>query len=109
MIYVISFDAARATMARAIENWLRSNYDNYANPVPGTWIVDGPLVADQIHSGLRPLLEESDRLLIIKSGMEAMWHGIANEDAEWIAANFPASLSERIPGKTEGVTPVNRR
>jgi hypothetical protein len=79
--------------------------DDLCDPLSGTWVVDGPLVADQIYAGIRPLLHASDRLVIVNAGMEALWHGVSKENARWLATNFPASLSEHIPGKTEGLTP----
>ncbi|MDB5409060.1 MAG: hypothetical protein JWL84_3972 [Rhodospirillales bacterium] len=97
MIHVISFDAAKTAMSERIGDWIRRYYDSYANPIPGTWIVDGPLMADQIYAGVRPLLHLSDRVLIIKAGMEAIWHGVSEEDAEWLAANFPGSPAEPLP------------
>jgi hypothetical protein len=103
MIYVISFDTPEEAISQKIVDWIRRHYTSYANPVPGTWIVDGALVADQIHTDLTPLVGAATRMVIVKAGLEAMWYGIAPDDAEWIAATFPGSLSERIPGKTEEV------
>ena len=46
-----------------------------------------------------------DRLLISKAATEALWQGIAGDAAQWLAANFPGSMTECIDGKTEGLLP----
>jgi hypothetical protein len=34
-----------------------------------------------------------------------LWQGIAGDAAQWLAANFPGSMTECIAGKTEGLLP----
>jgi hypothetical protein len=105
MIYMICLDAAeRDNPAERIAEWVRRSYRSHARPLPGCWIVSGPLAAEQIHTALAPLLGRASRLLIVKAATEAMWHGVEPNDAAWLAENFPGSISERIPGKTEGLT-----
>jgi hypothetical protein len=104
MIYLICLDATQGNNPAArIDEWVRRNYETRARPLPGCWIVSGPLAAEQIYTALKPLLG-GGRLLIVKAATEAVWHGLADTDATWLAENFPGSISERIPGKTEGVT-----
>jgi hypothetical protein len=105
MIYVIATELADPERnGAAIEGWIRSNFDSWTHPIENLWVVEGPLVADQIHTALEPHLTAEDRLVLIKTGTEAMWQGISATSAEWFADVFPGSLSERIPGKTEGLT-----
>jgi len=104
MLYLICLDMPRSTGAdERIAGWIRQSYDNRARPMPGVWLVDGALAAEQIHTALRPLLGPSDRLLIVKGATEAIWHGLDEVHARWMATNFPGSLTERIPGKSEGL------
>jgi hypothetical protein len=106
MIYVIATqlgDAARS--GDAVDEWIRGNFDSWTHPVSGLWVVEGALAADQIHHAVTPLLAPGDRLIIVKAATEAMWHGVSADSARWFADLFPGSLSERIPGKTEGITP----
>ena len=74
---------------------MRRNYETRARLLPGCWIVSGPLAAEQIYTALKPLLGDG-RLLIVKAATEAVWHGLADTDATWLAENFPGSISERI-------------
>jgi hypothetical protein len=104
MIYVIATrlgDEARS--GEAVDAWIRGNFASWTHPVDQLWVVEGALAADQIHTALAPLLAPDDRLVIIKAGTEAMWHGVSADAARWFADLFPGSLSERIPGKTEGI------
>jgi hypothetical protein len=106
MIYVIATqfsDFERS--ADAVDEWIRGNFQSWTHPIENFWVVEGALAADQIHTALVPLLAPDDRLVIIKTGSEAMWHGVSADAARWFVDLFPASWSERIPGKTEGVAP----
>ena len=106
MIYVIATqftDEARSL--EAVDEWIRGNFESWTHPMENFWVVEGPFVADQIHSAIAPLLAPGDRFVIIKAGTEAMWEGVSADAARWFADLFPGSLSERIPGKTEGVAP----
>lgn len=57
---------------------------------------------------LRRKLTPRDRLLIIKAATEALWQGIAGDAAQWLAENFPGSITERVAGKTEGLLPESQ-
>ena len=106
MIYVVAMQAGdSARTFDAVDAWIRASFESWTNPIENVWVVEGPLVADQIHTALAPLLGPEDRLVIVKAGTEAMWEGISGESARWFADLFPGSLSERIPGKTEGLRP----
>jgi hypothetical protein len=100
MIYVITAQSGSPSSDdRAIGDWIRGNFDSWTEPVAGTWIVEGALAAEQIENALAPLLASGDRLLIIKAGTEAVWRGVSAEAARWLAANFPGSITNRIPGE----------
>lgn len=106
MIYVIAAELAAPELGNArIAEWLGDNLERMAEPLAGLWIVDGALAAEQIRNGLEPLLEAGDRLVVIKAMMEAVWSGLSPENARWMAANFPGSLTDRIPDSGEGIAP----
>jgi hypothetical protein len=103
MIHVIALDAdAAEQVATRIDRWVRQQFSSWTEPMPRLWIVDGPIAGDQIYNGISPFVAAGDRLLIVKAGVEALWHGVSPEVAEWLAANFPGSITERIPSPTEG-------
>jgi len=102
MIYVIATQIGdQARSGDAVDEWIRGNFDSWTHPVENLWVVEGPYVADQIHTALVPLLAPGDRLVIIKTGTEAMWQGVSADAARWLADVFPASPLEHIPGETE--------
>ena len=106
MIYVIATQLVDPGRNEdAIDEWIRGNYTSWTHPVANAWVVEGALAADQIHTALTPLLAPADRMIIVTGGSEAMWHGVSADAARWFADTFPASWSERIPGKTEGIAP----
>jgi hypothetical protein len=41
---------------------------------------------------------------MISGASEAVWNGVSPDCSEWLADNFPSSLSERVPGKTEALS-----
>jgi hypothetical protein len=98
MIYVIEFDLISPQSNRdAIGNWMRQNFSSARELLPQFWVGEGALAAEQIRSGLVPLLAERDRLVVIKTAREAVVHGFSQDVADWIAESFPDSLTERIP------------
>jgi hypothetical protein len=102
MIYVVAGEFTAAERAAPVEEWLHEHFPRWAEPLPHLWIVDGPLAAEQIMTGLKPLFGRGDRLVIVKAGTEAIWQGLAPDDARWLAASFPGSVTERIPSEREG-------
>lgn len=105
MIYTICFDlAAPERNAASIAKWLERSFPYWREPVPHFWIVEGPLAAEQIRNGLAPLLGPQDRLVVVKAATEAIWQGLPAADARWIAEHFPGSITDRIPGVSEGLT-----
>ena len=57
MIYVIATHIAdEARSGDAVDEWIRGNFDSWTHPIEHLWVVEGPYVADQIHSALAPLL-----------------------------------------------------
>ena len=104
MIYVIAMQVGDTMRTLdAVDGWVRASFDSWTNPIENVWVVEGALVADQIHAALAPLLGKDDRLVVVKGGTEAMWEGVSEASARWFADVFPGSFSERIPGKTEGL------
>lgn len=103
MIHVIATQLGdQARSGDAVDEWIRGNFDSWTHPIENFWVVEGPYVADQIHTALAPILAPGDRLVIIKTGTEAMWHGVSADAARWFADLFPASPLEEIPIPTEG-------
>lgn len=104
MLYVIAADRQGLPPdGDPVQSWIADHFESWTRPLEGVWIVEGALVADQIHTGLAPLLERDQRLVIVKAGTEAVWEGVSDSAARWLADQFPGSWSERIPGKTEGL------
>jgi hypothetical protein len=105
MLYMIAVDSISAgRKGDRVDAWVRSNYESWTRPFPGLWVVEGALVAEQIQTALAPVFGPGDRYLVVKGALEAVWSGVSPDCAEWLAENFPGSLSERIPGKTEAVS-----
>ena len=104
MIHLVALDLAEPQRnAARLGEWLKRQFPDWAEPVPHLWVVDGPLAAEQIRVGLAPFLDARDRVLIVKAGTETVWQGMADDVARWLADHFPGSVTERIPGATEGV------
>lgn len=103
MIYVVAARlAGGGRSAERVTQWIRGQATRWAAPLPGFWIIDGPLAAEQIRNGLEPLIAPEDGLVIVKAATEAVARGIAAADAEWIAESFPGSITERIPDTAAG-------
>ena len=104
MIHVIAAEFAEPERAAPVAEWLYEQFARWSEPLPNLWIVDGPLAAEQILNGLKPLLARDDRLVIVKAGTEAVWRGLSPADVRWMAEHFPGSVTERIPDAAEGTS-----
>jgi hypothetical protein len=105
MIYVIGCDLAAPERNEApIAEWLERSFSYSRALLPRFWIVEGALAAEQIRNALATLLGPRDRLVIVKAATEAIWHGLPEADARWLVDHFPGSITERIPGASEGLT-----
>jgi hypothetical protein len=104
MMYVITAQLASPSRnEEVIDSWIRSQFASWTNPLPAVWVVEGAIAAEQILNALAPSLSPDDRLLIIKAATEAVWHGVSDDSARWLADNFPGSITERVAGETEGL------
>ena len=104
MIRVVAAEFAAPERATPVAEWLRDRFARWSEPLPNLWIVDGPLAAEQIQNGIKPLFGRGDRLVIVKAGTEAVWRWLAPLDARWMAENFPGGVTERIPDEAEGTS-----
>jgi hypothetical protein len=98
MLYAIGLDLAdpEENCAR-IEQWLAGNFGHQVRVLPQLWIAEGSLAAEQIRTGIEPLLGPDDRLVVIKTAREAVTRGLPEAVARWVREAFPDSLTERIP------------
>jgi hypothetical protein len=98
VIYVIALDLeSPESRSAAVGDWMQRYFPNHRQIMPQLWIGEGALAADQIRTGLDPLLGENDRLVVIKAAREAVTRGFSEDEARWVAESFPDSLTERIP------------
>lgn len=97
MIYAIALEVSPETSVSPVERWLAQNFPDRVRVLPQLWIVEGALAAEQIRTGIEPLLGANDRLVVIKTAREAVSHGLPGESVGWLAQHFPDSLTERIP------------
>lgn len=98
MLYAIGLDlASPEDNGPQVEQWLSRNFGFQVRVLPQLWIAEGSLAAEQIRTGLEPLLGEDDRLVVIKTAREAVSHGLPEDVVRWMRERFPDSLTERIP------------
>lgn len=104
MIYLVCLDAPDPQRSgERVHAWLSERLPAVLHPLLQFWIIEGAIAAEQILTALTPLLAERDRLLVVKGATEAVWRGLPTEMARAVAERFPGSITERIPGKTEGI------
>jgi hypothetical protein len=106
MIYLICLDTTeRDNPAARIDEWVRRSYDTHLQPLPGCWIVSGPLAAEQIHTALTPLLGDADRLLIVKAASEAIWQASTIRPPRGWSTISRAAFRSASPARPKGWRP----
>jgi hypothetical protein len=102
MIHVIATQLGdKERSGDALDEWIRGNFDSWTHPAENLWLVEGPYDSGQIHTALTALLAPGDRLVIVKAGTEAAWHGVSADAARWFADLFPASFDEPASEESE--------
>jgi len=85
-VYMIGYDLHRS---------LEQNYDKlysaletigsgYWDCLDSTWLVITGKTPVQIRDELKPYLEENDRLLVMRYGEGAAWHGFKDDCQTWL-------------------------
>jgi hypothetical protein len=97
MMYAIAVEVNSETSISPVERWLAQNFPDRVRVLPHFWIVEGALAAEQIRSGIEPLLGANDRRVVVKTAREALSHGLPGESVGWLKEHFPDSLTDRIP------------
>jgi hypothetical protein len=97
MMYAVAVEVNSETNLSPVERSLSRNFPDRIRVLPHLWIVEGSLAAEQIRSGIEPLLGAQDRLVVIKTAREALSHGLPGESVGWLKEHFPDSMTDRIP------------
>lgn len=98
MLYVIGLErGGRPSSADAVEHWMWQNFVDHRHVLPQLWIAESTLAADQIRTGLDPLLGADYHLVVIKTAHEAVTRHLPEATVNWIRTQFPDSLTDRIP------------
>ena len=82
--YIVTFDIADATRKKNLEAKLRQ-FDSYC-PIHGScWAVVSNQTAAEVRSALAEVLNASDRIFVIRSGVAAAWRNIYGEkNSKWL-------------------------
>lgn len=84
--YIISYDLRNDRNYEDLYEALRS-YPKWARIVDSTWAVVTSKTAVQIRDHLDQILDEDDRLLVVKSGTEAAWRNVRCSN-KWLKENL---------------------
>jgi len=67
----------------------------YWDCLDSTWLVITEKTAAQIRDTLKQYLKEGDRLLVVRSGEGAAWHGFKDDCRTWLEDNLHESNTVR--------------
>lgn len=84
--YIISYDLRKSRNYDSLYEALRS-YNRWARITESTWAVVTAESAVEIRDNLRKVMDNDDRLFVIKSGTEAAWRN-SRCKSEWLKENL---------------------
>ena len=84
--YIISYDLRRNRNYDALYDAIKS-YPKWARIVESTWAVVTSKSAVQIRDHLIQVLDDDDRVFVVKSGAEAAWRNVRCRD-KWLKDNL---------------------
>lgn len=86
MCYIISYDLRKSRNYDPLYQALKS-YGKWARITESTWAVVTTTSAVEIRDRLRKMMDDDDRLFVIKSGTEAAWRN-SRCKSEWLKENL---------------------
>ena len=84
--YLISYDLRRDRNYDELYDTLKS-YPKWARIVESTWAVVTSKTAVQIRDHLMRVLDDDDRVFVVKSGTEAAWRNVRCSN-KWLKENL---------------------
>ena len=87
--YIISYDLNRPGQDyQDLYDAIKALSGTYWHMLDSTWIVVCSKSAAQIRDKLTPSLDSNDKLLVLKSGVEAAWYGFGDKGSKWLKENL---------------------
>jgi|TARA_B110000114_G_C14758970_1_gene264050 hypothetical protein len=84
--FIISYDISDDGNYDKLYEKLKS-YNGWAKITESTWAIGSSKKAAEIRNDLKPLIGDSGRLFVIKSGMGAAWRNVIASN-EWLKKNL---------------------
>lgn len=82
--YVIAFEVPDATRRNSLKERLKS-YGTYCPIHENCWAIVTNSTAVQVRDNLMEVINPSDRVFVIKSGVEAAWNGTyGTKNSDWL-------------------------
>lgn len=87
--YIVTFTIANIEKRNQLKEHLRANYSGVCPIHENCWAILTEQKSAEVRDKLMQLIEPSDRLFIIKSGLEAAWNGTyGTKNADWLKENL---------------------
>ena len=82
--YIATFEVANAQNKNALKERLKA-YEVYCPINDNSWAVVTNQTAVQVRDNLMAVIETTDKIFVIKSGVEAAWRNVySEENSDWL-------------------------
>jgi hypothetical protein len=85
--YIVIYEGAAGSDARARLREAVKNYPGWGVITSSSWVVVADLKAIALRDELRRIIGPSDKLFVVRSGVEAAWQSVA-ANSEWLKRNL---------------------
>ena len=84
--YIISYQLSSSTNLAELHKAIK-DYGAWARITSDTWAIVTPQSAVSVRNKLKSHLQSSDRIFVVKSGLEAAWNNVICSN-EWLKKNL---------------------
>lgn len=84
--YLISYDLVKERNYEELFKTIKG-FSNWARITESTWAVVSSLSAKEVRDKLLKVMDNDDRLFVLRSGREAAWGNVLCND-DWLAKNL---------------------
>jgi len=86
--YVVTFEVKDQTKLASLKEGLKT-YGSYCPIHENAWVILTPKTAAQVRDHLSTFINPTDRLFIVRSGVEAAWRNAYGEQhTDWLKKNL---------------------
>ncbi len=89
-VYQINYDLRKQRNYEGLYERIKA-YGTWCHPLESTWVIASNQTAMQIRDNLFQTMDHDDGLLVTRLSTEAAWHGLSEQNGQWLKRQIEAA------------------